>query len=153
VNRRVVRGDDCMELDLRVRYAETDRMGVVYYANYFVWFEMGRSEYCRQRGFNYLELEEHGYRLVVAEASCTYRQPARYDELLTVRTFLHALGRSSVCFRYQVMRKGPAETLVEGKTKHLCIDAEGRARTIPEPYFTHLAQGLQPQNTPRNIHG
>ena len=71
LGRRVYKGDDYVELELRVRYAETDLMGVVYYANYLVWFEMGRSEYCRQRGFNYLELEELGYRLVVVEAYCT----------------------------------------------------------------------------------
>jgi acyl-CoA thioester hydrolase len=153
VNRRGVRGDDCVELDLRVRYAETDRMGVVYYANYLVWFEMGRSEYCRQRGFHYLELEEQGYRLVVSEATCKYRQPARYDELVTVRTVLHALQRRAVCFRYQVVRKGPGETLVEGETKHLCIDAGGKVTTIPEPYFTHLARGLRSLNPSQNPHG
>jgi acyl-CoA thioester hydrolase len=138
-----------VDLDLRVRYAETDRMGVVYYANYLVWFEMGRSEYCRQRGFHYLELEEQGYRLVVAEATCKYRQSARYDDLVTVRTFLHALRRRAVCFRYLVVRKGTGETLVEGETKHLCIDAGNKVMTIPEPYFTHLARGLQQQN----LHG
>ena len=146
MSRREVKGNDCVELDLRVRYAETDRMGVVYYANYLVWFEMGRSEYCRQRGFNYLELEEQGYRFVVAEVSCTYRRPARYDELVTVRTFLHTLQRRSVVFRYQVVHKGPVETLVEGKTKHFCIDAGGRVKTIPESYFTHLARWLHQQN-------
>lgn len=153
MSRQGRRGDDCVELDLRVRYAETDRMGVVYYANYLIWFEMGRSEYCRQRGFPYLELEEQGYRLVVAEASCTYRRPAQYDELVTVRTFLHTLRRRSICFKYQVVRKGSGETLVEGETKHLCIDSEGRVKTIPDPYFTHLARGLQPQPPPQNTHG
>ena len=156
MSRQEVRGDDCVELDLRVRYAETDRMGVVYFANYLVWFEMGRSEYCRQRDFNYLELEEQGYRLVVAEASCTYRKPAHYDELVTVKTSLHTLGWRSVVFRYQVVRKESEEILVEGKTKHLCIDAGGRVKTIPEPYLTHLARGHQPQphtqNTLRNTH-
>lgn len=140
---RGVRGDDCVELDLRVRYAETDRMGVVYHANYLVWFEMGRSEYCRQRGFNYLELEELGYRIVVAEATCTYRKPAHYDEVITVRTSLHTLRRRSLYFSYQVVRKGSSETLVEGATKHLCVDAAGRIKIIPEPYFTFLARGLQ----------
>ncbi|MBW2037993.1 MAG: acyl-CoA thioesterase [Deltaproteobacteria bacterium] len=119
-------------------------MGVVYYANYLVWFEMGRSEYCRQRGFNYLELEELGYRLVVAEAHCKYRQPARYDELITVRTSLGVLQRRSVVFRYLVLRKKTWQTLVEGETKHLCVDTEGRSRTIPEPYFTYLSQDLPP---------
>ena len=150
MSRRGVRGDDCVELDLRVRYAETDRMGVVYYANYFVWFEMGRSEYCRQRGFLYLELEEQGYRLVVAEATCKYRQPAQYDEVVTVRTVLHTLQRRAVCFRYQVVRTGLGETLVEGETKHLCIDAGGKITTIPEPYFTHLARCIQAQTPHRN---
>ncbi len=135
---------DYVEFDLRVRYAETDRMGVVYYANYLVWFEMGRSEYCRQRGFNYLELEELGYRLVVAEAYCKYRQPARYDDLITVRTSLDFLKRRLVDFSYLVLRKGTEEALVGGKTKHLCVDAEGVARTIPEPYFTYLSRGLPP---------
>ncbi|OGP53317.1 MAG: hypothetical protein A2Y65_05025 [Deltaproteobacteria bacterium RBG_13_52_11] len=117
-------------------------MGVVYYANYLIWFEMGRSEYCRQRGFNYIELEELGYHLVVAEATCKYRKSARYDEVVTVRTSLHTLQRRSICFRYQVLRKGPGETLVEGETKHLCVDAAGRVKGIPDPYFTYLARGL-----------
>lgn len=139
---RALRGDDSAELDLRVRYAETDRMGVVYYANYLVWFEMGRSEYCRQRGFNYLDLEELGYHLVVAEAYCKYRKLAKYDDLITVRTCLHALQGRSVVFRYLVFRKETQETLVEGETKHLCTDAQGKAKSIPEPYFTHLSRGL-----------
>jgi len=143
VSPRLVRDDDCVELDLRVRYAETDRMGVVYHANYLVWFEMGRSEYCRQRGFNYLEMEEVGYRIVVAEATCTYRKPARYDDMITVKTSLSTLQRRSLCFSYQVVRKGSTETLVEGTTKHLCLDAAGRIKIIPEPYFTFLARGLQ----------
>jgi acyl-CoA thioester hydrolase len=142
-----------VELDVRVRYAETDRMGVVYYADYLVWFETGKSEYCRQRGFPCLELEEQGYRLVVSEATCKYRQPALYDELVTVKTILYTLQRRSVCFRYQVVRKGSGETLVEGKTKHLCINGGGKTTTIPEPYFTHLARGLQKQHTLRNTHG
>ena len=153
MSRRGVSGEDCVKLDVRVRYAETDRMGVVYYANYLVWFEMGRSEYCRQRGFHYLELEEQGYRLVVSEATCKYRQPALYDDLVTVKTVAHTLQRRGVCFRYQVVRKGSGETLVEGETKHLCIDDGGKITTIPEPYFTHLARGLHKQHTLRNTHG
>lgn len=137
-------GGDYVQLELRVRYAETDRMGVVYHANYLVWFEMGRSEYCRHRGCNYLAMEKLGYYLVVAEARCKYRQPARYDELVTVRTSLGALSRRSVVFRYVVLREGSEETLVEGETKHLCVDVEGRSRSIPEPYFTYLSRGLAP---------
>ena len=147
MGRRGRGGDDCVELDLRVRYAETDRMGVVYYANYLVWFEMGRSHYCRQRGFAYLDLEDLGYHLVVSEARCTYRKAARYDDLVTVRTFLNALQRRAVLFGYRVVHTGTEVTLVEGETRHLCIDATGRVKTIPEPYFTCLAHGLQPPHS------
>ena len=142
MSRRRVAGADCVEIELRVRYAETDSMGVVYHANYLVWFEMGRSEYCRAQGFNYRDLEASGYYIVVAEACCTYRKPARYDEVVQVRTFLHALQRRSICFRYLVLRKGSTETLVEGQTKHLCVDSAGRVKVIPDPFFFYLGQGL-----------
>ncbi len=142
MSRRGTPDADCVEIELRVRYAETDSMGVVYHANYLVWFEMGRSEFCRMRGFNYRELEASGYYLVVSEASCTYRQPARYDEVVRVRTYLHSLQRRAICFRYEVLRQGSAETLVEGQTRHLCLDAAGKVKVIPHPYFTYLAQGL-----------
>jgi acyl-CoA thioester hydrolase len=142
VSQQRVQSNDCVEIELRVRYAETDSMGVVYHANYLVWFEMGRSEFCRMRGFNYRDLEASGYYIVVAEASCKYRQPARYDEVVQVRTYLHALQRRALCFRYLVLRKGSAETLVEGQTKHLCLDAAGKVKVIPDPYFTCLAKGL-----------
>jgi acyl-CoA thioester hydrolase len=135
-----------VDIDVRVRYAETDRMGVVYYANYFVWFEMGRSEYCRQRSFNYHALEELGYRMVVSEAYCKYRQSARYDDMVTVRTFLRTLTRRSIIFSYLVMRKVAEEILVEGETKHLCVDDEGKSRIIPDPYLSHLSQCLPPQD-------
>ena len=100
MHRRGLSVGEYVDFEIRVRYAETDRMGVVYYANYLIWFEMGRSEYCRQQGFNYLDLEDLGYRLVVTEASCRYRNPARYDELIMVRTALHALRRRSICFKH-----------------------------------------------------
>jgi acyl-CoA thioester hydrolase len=147
VSRRGLSTGDYVALEIRVRYAETDRMGVVYYANYLIWFEMGRSEYCRQQGFNYLDLEDLGYRLVVTEASCRYRNPARYDELIMVRTALHTLRRRSICFSYQVVRKGSEETLVEGETKHLCIGDTGRVQAIPDSYFTKLSRGLQPHDS------
>jgi acyl-CoA thioester hydrolase len=140
-------GKDGVEIELRVRYAETDAMGVVYHANYLIWFEMGRSEYCRRQGFNYRDLEASGYYLVVSEASCKYRKPARYDEVIQVRTCLHVLQSRSLCFRYQVLRKGSTETLVEGETRHLCLDAAGRVKVIPDPYFSYLAKGLDSRIT------
>jgi acyl-CoA thioester hydrolase len=140
VSRRDLTEDAGVELDLRVRYAETDRMGVVYYANYFVWFEMGRAEYCRRLGFAYVDLEALGYRLVVAEAHCTYHNPARYDDIVTVRTFLRKLARRVITFGYRVVRKGSAERLVEGETTHLCLDAAGKIKSIPEPFHTYLGR-------------
>ena len=140
MSKRDLTGDADVELDLRVRYAETDRMGVVYYANYFVWFEMGRAEYCRRLGFAYLDLEELGYRLVVAEAHCIYHNPARYDDVVTVYTSLRKRARRLITFGYRVVRKGSTETLVEGETTHLCLDAAGKIKSIPEPFHTYLGQ-------------
>jgi acyl-CoA thioester hydrolase len=140
VSKRDLTEDAGIELDLRVRYAETDRMGVVYYANYFVWFEMGRAEYCRRLGFAYLDLEELGYRLVVAEAHCIYHNPARYDDVVTVLTSLRKRARRLITFGYRVVRKGSTETLVEGETTHLCLDAAGKIKSIPEPFHTYLGQ-------------
>ena len=140
MSKRDLTEDAGIELDLRVRYAETDRMGVVYYANYFVWFEMGRAEYCRRLGFAYLDLEELGYRLVVAEAHCIYHNPARYDDVVTVLTSLRKRARRLITFGYRVVRKGSTETLVEGETTHLCLDAAGKIKSIPEPFHTYLGQ-------------
>jgi acyl-CoA thioester hydrolase len=140
VSKRDLTEETGVELDLRVRYAETDRMGVVYYANYFVWFEMGRAEYCRRLGFAYLDLEALGYRLVVAEAHCIYHNPARYDDVVTVQTFMQKLARRVIIFGYRVVRKGSMDTLVEGETTHLCLDAAGKIKSIPEPFHTYLGQ-------------
>ena len=131
-----------VDFDLRVRYAETDRLGIVYYANYLVWFEIGRSEYCRQNGFLYPDLESMGYSLVVAEARCRYRNAAQYDNLVTVRTSLVDLRRRSVTFHYLVFDKETAVQLVDGETRHLCRDNSGRSRVIPEPYYTYLADSV-----------
>jgi len=131
-----------VDFDLRVRYAETDQLGVVYYANYLVWFEIGRSEYCRQNGFRYTDLESMGYSLMVAEAHCRYRNAARYDNVVTVRTSLADLRRRSVTFHYVVFDKESALNLVDGETRHLCTDNSGRARVIPEPYYTYLADSV-----------
>ena len=132
------------DVDLRVRYAETDQLGIVYHANYLVWFEIGRAEYCRQNGFRYTELEDMGYRLVVAEARCRYRNAARYDDVVTVRTSLADLRRRSVTFRYVVFDRERALQLVDGETRHLCTDRSGRSRVIPEPYYTYLSDSVTP---------
>ena len=117
-------------------------MRVVYYANYLIWFEIGRTEFCRQHDFNYIELEEFGYSLVVTEAYCRYGQSARYDELITVKTSLEFLRKRQLGFKYLVLNKEIGKPLVGGRTKHLCVDAQGKSRIIPEPYYSHLSNSL-----------
>jgi acyl-CoA thioester hydrolase len=113
-------------------------MGVVYYANYLVWFEVGRAEFCRQRGFSYAELEQTGFILVVAEARCRYVKPARYDESVIVRTRLKEAGRRVVGFGYQILRPEKEEVLAEGETRHVSLDLQGKPRSLPEAFMTRL---------------
>ena len=123
------------ETTLRVRYAETDRMGVVYHANYLVWFEIGRTEYCRARGFAYRDMEENGHAfLVVAESYCRYKAPARYDDELLVRTHITELRRRSVRFGYEIMRLSDGQIIAEGETGHVVTDPQGRVISMPEVY-------------------
>ncbi len=129
--------NDIVDLEVRVRYAETDKMGVAYYANYFVWFEVGRSEFCRRRGFSYAELEALGYILVVTDAHCHYRNPARYDEAITIRTQLKGINKRMITFAYQLLRSGSEEVLAEGETRHLSIGRDGRTKSLPER-FLHI---------------
>jgi acyl-CoA thioester hydrolase len=117
---------------LRVRYAETDKMGVVYYANYFVWFEVGRTDLLRERGWSYREMEADGFALPVVEAGCEYRQPARYDDELEVRTTGVLLSPVRVRFNYQLLRAADAVTLAGGHTVHASLDRSGRPRRLPD---------------------
>ncbi len=127
-----------VDIDIRVRYAETDQMGVAYYANYLVWFEVGRSEFCREKGFCYTDLESLGYKLVVTDAHCRYRNSARYDETLTVRTWLKGVNRRMVTFAYRILRKEKEEVIAEGETQHLCIDFNGKPKSLPQEFTTRL---------------
>lgn len=131
---------DHVDVEIRVRYAETDQMGVAYYANYLVWFEVGRSEFCRNRGFRYSDLEAMGYKLVVTDVHCRYRSAARYDEVVTTRTWLKKMNRRMITFGYQVLRQGSGEILAEGETSHLCLDAKNRPKTLPEEFARLLTQ-------------
>ena len=129
-----------VECEIRVRYAETDQMGVAYYSNYLVWFEVGRSEFCRRKGFSYAELETLGYRLVVTEAHCRYRNSARYDEVITLQTRLKGINKRMITFGYQILRNGHGreEMIAEGETKHLCIDSQGKPKSLPERFIALL---------------
>src|SRR5438552_3931101 len=120
---------------LRVRYAETDKMGVVYHANYLVWFEIGRTEFCRARGFSYRDLEEdENAFLVVAESYCRYKAPAYYDDELIVRTHITELRRRSLRFGYEIVRVSDGVVIAEGETGHVVTDATGRVRTLPQGF-------------------
>jgi acyl-CoA thioester hydrolase len=119
------------DVEVRVRYAETDQMGVAHHASYLVWFEAGRTEYIRERGRSYAQVEQEGWMLVVVEAYCRYRRPARYDEVLVVRTHLRDLRRATLSFGYQVLRRADGEILADGYTVHAAVDRTGRPRRIP----------------------
>jgi len=121
------------ETRLRVRYAETDQMGVVYYANYLVWMEVGRSDFCRQCGFSYrdLEREEQAY-LAVVEANCRYLAPARYDDEILVETEITRAASRIAEFSYRI--KNGATLLAEGRTVHVVLGLDGKARSMPERY-------------------
>ncbi len=117
---------------MRVIYGDTDQMGVVYYANYFRYFELSRGEYFRAKGGSYPEVEKRGLMLPVVEASCTYRSPARYDDVLIVKTDISEMKRASMIFSYEVRRDGSADILVTGHTRHACVNKEGRPTALPE---------------------
>ena len=130
--------EDTVDVEIRVRYAETDQMGVAYYANYLVWFEVGRSEFCRERGFRYVDLEALGYRLVVTDVHCRYRNSARYDETVVVRTRLKDANRRMIAFGYQILRKDQEEVIAEGETQHICIDSNGKTKSLPGKFLVCL---------------
>jgi acyl-CoA thioester hydrolase len=124
---------------VRVRYAETDKMGVVYYANYLVWFEVGRTDLLRESGWDYREMEKEGYALPVIEAHCTYREPAKYDDVLDVRTTGMLLSPVRVQFTYEIVRAADAAMLATGTTIHATLDRAGRPCRLPEHVRTWLS--------------
>jgi acyl-CoA thioester hydrolase len=126
---------DWHETEIRVRYAETDQMGIVHHSNYLIWFELGRSEFCRARGFSYKEMEEKDNALmVVAEVYCRYKSPAHYDEVLIIRTKIGEVRSRSVRFIYEIYRPFDQILLCEAETLHLVTDANKKVRTMPESY-------------------
>lgn len=121
---------------VRVRYAETDRMGVVYHSNYLVWFEVGRTEFCRDLGAPYRMWEAEGVLLPCVEAHCRYKHPARYDDEVSIVTELRALTPHTVTFEYRIEREG--RLLAEGWTKHGFCNPEGKLLREPQPFFGML---------------
>ena len=128
--------DRVCEVRLRVRYAETDQMGVVYHANYFVWFEVGRVELLRQLGFSYRAMEQNDACFIaVVDARCRYKAPARYDDEVVVRTHLKNVRESLVHFGYELVRVSDGVVLAEGETTHIVTDGAMKVRAIPEKYM------------------
>jgi acyl-CoA thioester hydrolase len=122
---------------VKVRYAETDQMGVAYYANYLVWFEVGRSQYCRDCGFSYHDMErETGLFMIVAEARCRYKTPARYEDDLIIRTRATELTRRTLRFGYEIWRDD--QLLATGETLHVLINRQGRPSSFPDQYLALL---------------
>ena len=130
------------ETRLRVRYAETDQMGVVYYANYLVWMEVARLEFCRARGFNYRDMElDDGIFLAVAEANCRYRFPARFDDEVVVKTWIDEGNARMVTFAYEMRLTGKDRRLATGSTRHVFVSREMRPARLPEKYYALFGIG------------
>ena len=121
---------------VRVRYAETDQMGVVYHANFLVWFEVGRVELMRALGVEYKKMEkEDDCHIVVADVHCRFKAPAMYDDLLTIRTGLVRVRGSVLHFAYQILRAEDGEVLAEGESVHIVVDSQFQRRHLPEKYL------------------
>ena len=136
--------DEWHETQFRVRYAETDAQGIVHNSNYFIWFEVGRSELCRSRGFSYKQVEEQEDAImVVAEAYCRYKSPAYYEDVLTIRTKIGEVRSRSIAFVYEVYREADDIVLAEGETLHVVTDREQKVRVLPDLFRDLLNVDLE----------
>src|SRR5438105_12587250 len=126
------------EITIRVRYAETDRMGLLHHANYLVYFEQGRTELLRSHGLTYRDLEDQGYLLVLTRVEVRYRRPARYDDLLTLRTTVVRTTAVRIDHRYEMFCDG--QLLAEGTSTLACVDRTGRPQILPESLRDHQAK-------------
>ena len=124
------------EAKLRVRYAETDQMGVVYHSNYIIWFEVGRVELLRQLGFTYKEMESQDEcRIAVVDVKCRYKSPALYDDEIIIRTNLKNVRDSLIHFGYEVLRASDRTLLAEGETTHIVVGHDMQKKSLPEKYL------------------
>ena len=128
-----------LEFEERVRYSETDQMGVAHNKSYFEWFELGRTEFCRQRGFSYKEIEAQGFYLVVVEAFCKYRRPLRYDQAFIIRVSLRESTPKKFVFDYELLTKEERQLVAEGYTIHIVTSRRGEVSAIPDPLRAQLA--------------
>jgi len=127
------------ETKLRVRYAETDQWGTVYHSNFFIWFEVGRVELMRSLGFSYKEMEEKDdSHTVVVDVRCIYEKPARYDDVIRIRTWVAESKERTVRFAYEVYNDETGARLAHGETLHVICDGQGRPKPLPEKYRAHI---------------
>ena len=130
---------DYVDVPLRVRYADTDQMGIVYYGAYPAYFEVARSEFMRERGLTYRKLEDLGYFLVVAGMEVKYYNPAVYDDLLTIRTSVPSIQSRGVTFEYLILRE--SVTVVQARTRHICVSSDRKPRRLPHFLIESLQDG------------
>lgn len=136
---------DYADAVVRVRYAETDQMGVVYHSNHFIWFEVGRVELCRHLGFDYRDLEDREDTfLVVAEAHCRYKRPARFDDVLAVRSWVTQSQRRTVKFAYEIRNQASGEVIATGGTTHVVCDRLGRPKSLPANFRKYFPVNHEP---------
>ena len=131
------------ETRLRVRYAETDQMGVVYHSNHLIWFEVGRVELMRQMGFSYRDIErEDGCFIAVAEAKCRYKAPVYYDEEVIVKTRLKAVRSSVIVFSYELVRASTSDLMAEGETTHIVTNSKMKVSALPDKYLSAFREAV-----------
>lgn len=132
------------ETRVRVRYAETDQMGVVYHSNHFIYFEVGRVELLRQLGFTYKEMEiQDECHIAVVDARCRYKAPVLYDDEVLVRTHLKNVREKMIHFGYELVRAATGELLAEGETTHIVADAQMKPRALPEKYMKVFREAVR----------
>jgi acyl-CoA thioester hydrolase len=137
---------DFVETAVNVRYAETDQMGIVYYANYLVWFEVGRVAWCKAKGFRYADMEARDrHFMIVAEASCRYKSPARFEDDIVVRTALAKANDRVIRYRYEIRKKRDGALLAIGETAHVVTDINHRPARLPDRYRKYFS--LPPRGT------
>ncbi len=132
------------EASIRVRFAETDAMGIVHHASYLLYLEVGRVDLTRQVGTTYADLEAGGHSLAISEIEVRYVAPAYFDQVLTVRTQVKDIRSRSVAFSYDIIDAITGQLLVSGTTRHVCVDHDGSVRRIPQPWFDAIQKFATP---------
>jgi acyl-CoA thioester hydrolase len=134
--------DHYIQIEQRVRYSETDQMGVAHNKVYFEWFELGRTEFCRSRGIPYGDIEKRGIYLVVAESFCRYKKPLRYDDLFFIRTAVRTITPKKSVFVYELRTKDGKTLIAEGATVHVAVDKRGAVISLPDDILVKIAAPL-----------